>query len=280
MEQYHIYRIKKKSGKFRKICAPCAELKAVQRTILKDLEQRFQAHPCATGFVRGKSIVDNAQVHCAPGTWLLNLDLSDFFDSIHRNQLYPLFLDLGIDPIESLYLCNQCTLPGAGHLPQGAVTSPFLSNLYCRALDQQLSELCQNNHLQYTRYADDMTISGDREDILLVFPAVRQIIRSHRLVINEKKVKLIGPGKRQEVTGINVSTKISCGREHYQQLRTAIHRLNKALNQGRVSPENQLSILGMTIEQLMGEVGFVTFVNPSLISLKNDAKTLYSRLRV
>jgi RNA-directed DNA polymerase len=273
---YHIYYVKKKSGKRRKICAPCAELKARQRVLLKDLEQRLVPHACATGFRKGLSIVDNARAHHGP--WLFNIDLSNFFDSIYIEQLAPRLMANGLSPAEITVITDACILPGAGHLPQGAVTSPFLSNLYCQELDTELNMLCQSRNLAYTRYADDITISGQREDILAVKQSVFDAIRGQGLKVNWQKVDLQGPGRRQEVTGLLVNSKISCGRKQYQELRTAIYRTNKALDQGTIDRTTYQPVLGMAIDTLLGRASFMVHVNPTLISLYNNAKTLASRL--
>lgn len=269
---YHIYYIRKKSGKYRKICAPCPELKEKQRELLRQLEPRLRQHPCATGFRTGKSIVDNARIHQGP--WLFNIDLKDFFDSIHRNQLYPKLIQTGLQPEEANEVCDLTTLPKEGHLPQGAVTSPFLSNVYCYAMDKKLYTLCKSHQLKYSRYADDITISGSKENILAVRDRVFAIIAGNKLQVNWKKVHLQGPGHRQEVTGLLVNSKISCGRKEYQKIRTAVHRGTRALEAG-CSKEDIANAVGMPMETLFGRISFMTYVNPDYNNLKTSAKSLY-----
>jgi retron-type reverse transcriptase len=145
---YTRFEIPKRTGGTRTIVAPSDALKALQRRILKRLLNPLPVHPAATGFVRGRSIVHNARPHAGRGA-VMNLDLRDFFHSIQRERVYFAFRALGWGREASSILANVCT--HEGRLPQGAPTSPALSNVVCRRLDTRLSALAAKFGGQYTR---------------------------------------------------------------------------------------------------------------------------------
>jgi hypothetical protein len=178
---YSRFELPKRSGGTRAIDAPSEALKDLQRRILRRLLAPLPVHPAATGFVRGRSIVDNARPHAARGV-VINIDLADFFPSITAARVRALFRALGWGGEAANILTNICT--HEGRLPQGAPTSPAISNLVCRKLDARLAALMSATELRrfevrdprtgeiiarsaaqeiedgsYTRYADDLTFS-------------------------------------------------------------------------------------------------------------------------
>jgi len=154
--EYTRFTIPKRRGGTRTIKAPNDKLKALQRRILHRLLNPLPMHPAVTGFVRGRSIVDNARPHIGRGV-VINLDLADFFPTITAERVTRMFRALGWDADAAAILSRICT--SEGHLPQGAPTSPAISNLVCRKLDERLTQLVKRFKGQYTRYADDITIS-------------------------------------------------------------------------------------------------------------------------
>ena len=178
---YHVFTIPKRRGGTRQIHAPGDLLKDLQRRIYRRLLSKLPVHPAATGFVRGRSIVDNARPHAGQGV-VINLDLQDFFASIKAERVHKAFRALGWSRESADILTNICTHEGS--LPQGAPTSPALSNLVCRRLDTRLAALAnrvqarlvgtrnprtgellagqregKKGQASYTRYADDLTFS-------------------------------------------------------------------------------------------------------------------------
>ena len=159
--RYRSFVISKRNGSARVIDEPLKELKSIQRKILSYLESiSGQPHSCVHGFVIDRSIVTNAQQHCNPRVkHILNIDLENFFPSITFKRVrgalrkHPFYFS---HPVASL-VAHICTREGV--LPQGAPTSPFISNVICRGLDRDLKKLARNNRAEYTRYADDMTFS-------------------------------------------------------------------------------------------------------------------------
>lgn len=156
-KHYRSFEIKKKSGGSRKIEAPYPALLDCQKWIYKNILSHALLHQAAHGFVEQKSILTNAKNHIGCSE-LLNLDLKDFFPSIGIRRVIKVFNDFGYPNIVSFYLASICCLDGK--LPQGAPTSPVLSNIIAKTLDVRLSLLAKKHKLKYSRYADDMTFSG------------------------------------------------------------------------------------------------------------------------
>ncbi len=231
-ENYIDFGIPKKAGGIRSISAPTGKLKAIQRALNIFLQSVFTPSACATGFVRGKSVRDNARMHLGHSC-IFNIDLEDFFPSITKRMLRnALHRELGeiLQSNEVINtICSLCTVPvpGAGEiLPQGAPTSPVLSNIVLKTLDNELYMLAQQFGLSYSRYADDITFSHSHS-IRRISPECQAIIRKtierHGLKINESKTRTLVPGKRQEVTGVVLSNKLNVPRSYVKLLRTLLH---------------------------------------------------------
>jgi len=244
---YHFKWIRKRSGGHRLIEAPKQTLKQVQEKILREILDRVPAHPAVHGFVRGRSILTNAQPHIGK-RFLLKMDLENFYPTVRYSRVVSIFRSLGYSREVSLWLARLTTscapsslkvpfgesssiwryLPR--HLPQGAPTSPALANLSAFPLDVRLDGLAKTYHLRYTRYADDLTFSGDgrampalREIILLG----EQIIRDERFVVHREKRKVIRESQRQTVTGVVVNKKTNVSRQDYDKLKAILHNCRK-----------------------------------------------------
>ena len=223
--------IPKKSGGQRKISAPIKDLKAIQTAINLLLQAVFVPSSHATGFVVGKSIKDNAMIHVGQ-TCIFNTDLENFFPSITKSMVrkalhQELGAVLGDNDVINL-ICRLCTVPtseGIEVLPQGAPTSPVLSNIVLKSLDEEMVKLAERMGCRYSRYADDITFSHSKS-IRRMSPfwvkEIRKIIERHGLTINEKKTKTYVPGIRREVTGVVVSDSINVSRTYVKQLRTLL----------------------------------------------------------
>jgi len=155
---YREFEIPKRLGGSRNISVPSPTVLSAQRWILSEILSKLEIHSCCYGFVLGRSIVDNARAHLGTKT-LLKLDIKDFFPSISFRQVMKIFLGAGYPVAVSYFLARICCLNKS--LPQGAATSPSLSNLVARRLDMGLAKYTANSGLTYTRYADDLAISGE-----------------------------------------------------------------------------------------------------------------------
>lgn len=230
-KRYSSFTVKKKNGGERIINAPANGLKHILRPINTILNCIADPHFKATGFVPGKSIVDNARQHIGK-QYVYNIDLKDFFHSFHRSwvkygfMLKPFKLDKEKEEIAFL-LASLCTHPFEidGEiktvLPQGAPTSPTITNILCVKLDRRLNGLAKRFNITYTRYADDITFSSQtnvfsKEEFL---EELHRIIKDQKLDINPSKTRLQHNGFRQDVTGLIVNEKVNVNSRYIKQLR-------------------------------------------------------------
>lgn len=205
----------KKNGGIRSICAPSDDLKAMQRRISKVLLSRLQPHDACTGFRKGRSIVTNSTPH-VDKDFVLNIDIKDFFPSIAMPRVIGLFRTLGFDQHASHALAKIVTFEGK--LPQGAPSSPEVANLVCRTLDKRISGFCAPRGFSYTRYCDDITISGagDGSEIMSV---LSRIIREEGFTVNDTKTRVRSRNQRQMVTGVVVNSWANLPREERKRMR-------------------------------------------------------------
>ncbi len=226
-ERYNSYRefsIPKKSGAQRIIQAPCDELKAIQTWIKENILDKFQVSEYAKGFVKGISIYDNAFPHVGKEL-VINIDIKDFFPSITYAQVFKVFYYIGYTREVSHLLTKLCTNAN-DVLPQGSPASPVLSNLVSLKLDKRLSKLAESASCVYTRYADDITFSGDKKIKSLV-PIISEIIIGEGYCINEDKLRLQYSFQRQEVTGLIVNKKVSVPQKTIKEIDDAIYYCTK-----------------------------------------------------
>lgn len=222
---------KKKKGEFRTIDAPVPELKYIQRCLNVILQTLHTPHAAAMGFVPGRSVADNAMRHLGQN-YVYNIDLKDFFPSISAGRIFkrlqakPFCLNAELASLIT-DLCCHTNVDGRRVLPQGAPTSPTLTNIVCERLDRKLQQLAKAYGLKYTRYADDITFSGMSNLFAgdgKFCKALRHIIeQEEHLVINVDKTRLCHRGIRQEVTGLTVNEKANVSRSYVKQLRTMLH---------------------------------------------------------
>ncbi len=223
---YRKLTIPKRTGGSRRIHAPEPSLKKLQRRILRRVLGRLRAHPCATGFEHGHSIVSNALPHRGQAV-VVRMDLKDFFDSTDAKRVQRYFRKIGWNRDASELLVRLCTLDGG--LPQGAPTSPRLSNLVNYHLDARLAGLAHGLGGAYSRYADDITFSFPSDDR----DAIRAAIRTTKLVAKDlgyrlhqhKKLRICRRNARQLVTGLVVNEGVNLPRATRRRLRAVEHRL-------------------------------------------------------
>jgi len=155
--RYTITKIPKRTGGFRQLLVPEDRLKYHQRLILELLYPLFVRRKPVHGFARGYDAISNANEHQGR-PYLLNIDLEDFFPSINRARVLGVLRKLGLPLDTAQAIATLCVLPN--ELPQGAPTSPLISNMICFGMDAELMRFAANNHMRYTRYADDITFSS------------------------------------------------------------------------------------------------------------------------
>jgi retron-type reverse transcriptase len=201
----HYYRethIPKKSGGLRRIYQPSRELKAVQGWILQRILDKTQTSDACRGFQRGQSTRSNAIPHLGCRA-VLTLDIENFFESISAKRVFGIFVNIGYSRKVATILTNLTTVHG--FLPQGAPTSPRLSNLVCYHLDRRMMGLTGGRGVVYTRYADDLSFSAATPDRLKqIHRFVQKIILDEGFVLNADKTRFVGSGRRRQITGLVV----------------------------------------------------------------------------
>ncbi len=229
---YVDFEIPKKAGGVRKISAPVESLKQIQQSLNLLLQALCEVSPEATGFVPGRSIVTNATAHLGSSV-VFNCDLENFFPSItiemvHRTLNGELKCYKPSCRVLSI-LSRLMTVPrtdGVEALPQGAPTSPYISNLILKPLDKRLSKFAENNGYRYTRYADDITFSR-AGSFNPCFPmktdTILSIIEDFGLNVNHKKTRLSFSSGHMEVTGLSFGMKVNVSRRYIKQLRILLH---------------------------------------------------------
>jgi hypothetical protein len=264
-EAYTRWALPKRSGGVRTISAPSPSLKRVQRAILRHLLDPLGAHPCAHGFAKGRSILGNARVHVGREI-VVNGDVSNCFPSVR----WPLVLgalrrDLGgeLSAGAISLLVDLCTAEGG--LPTGAPTSPALLNRVLLRTDEILQEQARRRECLYSRYADDLTFSGDHRAVEMLGVA-RGVLSRIGLSLDPRKTNIFRQGRRQMCTGLVVNEQVSVPRRVRRRLRAAVHQAS----QGRGShwhgqPQSSGS--------LKGRLAFLGMVHPE------EADRLARRLR-
>jgi RNA-directed DNA polymerase len=240
--RYRHFEIPKRSGGMRPIHAPIGLLRELQDKLHQDLKALYRPHPRAHGFIDMRSVATNAADHTGK-RWVLNVDLEDFFPSINFGRIRGLFLK---PPFEmgaaAAAVCAQIATYRNG-LPQGAPTSPALSNFIAAALDRRLLRLARQNKLVYSRYADDITLStmaaqfppavAIREALeggvlkVRAGKALEETIAASGFAINAKKVRIQGHGVQQSVTGLPVNTRVNVERRRIRKIRAMLHAWRK-----------------------------------------------------
>ena len=201
---YQEFWMRKRSGGYRMISAPDKDLQAIQSTIYsRILSSVTIVHPAAVGFRCGRSVVDNAAPHLGK-RYVLKMDIHDFFGSIRSPRVRQTFKKIGYPENVSKVLGALCCLHR--HLPQGAPTSPALSNIVGYEMDRKLAALAAEYGLTYTRYADDLTFSGDVFPKEQIIPQVKRIIRDVKFEPNHKKTHFMNQSSRKIITGVSVAS--------------------------------------------------------------------------
>ncbi|MBC8870552.1 MAG: RNA-directed DNA polymerase [Planctomycetes bacterium] len=247
-ELYRVYPLIK-GRKKRWIEAPRSELKRLQRRLLDSVLYRLVTDESAHGFVRGRSIVTNARRHCGRA-WVVTMDIRDFFPSIGAERVDRQLVSLPMTEVERENLVRLVVRNG--RLPQGAPTSPHLANLVSRRLDLRLKRLAETTGWTYTRYADDLTFSGEGKPGKLV-QIVENIIVDEGFQPACRKTRVMSRHQRQVVTGLVVNDKVALPRPKRRLLRAMLHHLSSA---------NQDSVCLPDIHVIHGHLALAALVDP------------------
>lgn len=235
--KYTIFHVPKKHGGFREIRAPISNIKIIQQKLNSVFQSTFRVKSCVHGFADGRSIVSNAERH-ANKRYVLNVDLKDFFPSINFARVfgmfkaYPYHFPHKVAMVLARICCDEF------EFPQGAPTSPVVSNMICAKMDSQLKHLAQVLKCWYSRYGDDLTFSTSKESFPVelatsgptgtrVGARLEALIKANHFEVNDKKVRLQEFTERQEVTGLVVNKRPNVQRAYRQQIRAMLHAWQK-----------------------------------------------------
>lgn len=241
-KKYTEIKIPKKLRKeeFRKIQIPMNSLEIIQRKLSQILYSVYRPYPCVHGYAVTRSIITNAEAHCRKRI-VLNIDIESFFESINFGRVRGLFISkpYNINPDIATVLAQICCFQNK--LPQGAPSSPVISNMICAKMDAELQRLASKNHVFYTRYVDDMTFSSNKKimptDFVESYNSVgRNIVLSNQLIsiiegngfrINTRKTRLALPSQKQVVTGLVVNQRVNVDRKYIRNIRAMLHAWGK-----------------------------------------------------
>lgn len=276
---YRTWQIPKRDGSMRTITAPKRHLKAAQRWALRNVWDKLPVHGAAHGFLSARSIVTNARAHAGADV-IVKIDIEEFFPTITFRRVKGLLRKAGLSEQVATLLALLSTEPprdavahrgktvyvasGPRSLPQGAPTSPAITNALCRRMDRRLSGLARLLGMKYTRYADDLTFSWKktaphaRAPIGVLLRGATTILRGEGFRVHKKKTAVMRAGMRQAVTGLVVNhapgaPPARVQREVVRKLRAAIK--NRELGRPGKGPE--------TLDQLKGLAAFVYMADPA-----------------
>jgi retron-type reverse transcriptase len=282
---YHLTVLTKESKKFRLIEAPKQHLRHIQRRILAHILDRIPAHPAAHGFVKGRSIKSFAAPHVGRAV-VLRMDLEDFFPSYPARRIQAFFRTIGYPESVADLLGGMCTnsvhfaswkapafqvdrdsfndarrLYSRPHLPQGAPTSPALANLCFYRLDCRLAGLAKSAGAIYTRYADDLAFSGNRDFAARAerfSTSVASILLGSGFSVNHHKTRVMRKGVRQHLAGLVTNERLNVPREEVDRLRAILTNCIRhgAQGQNRIDHPDFRS-------HLAGRIGFVESIHPA-----------------
>lgn len=291
--------LRKKNGGIRILEVPDQGMKGLQRKLLRFF-QHAEISPCAAAYVKGKTLREHAMYH-TDSKILVKLDIKDFFGSVTFPKVFcavdealkrsPLAgPDERFHPDEaasdqeragnryyngqvSWFIARACTLNGA--LPQGAPTSPMLSNMVLLPIDKIISDYCKKNRIRYTRYSDDMIFSGDfQPDRLISF--VGKLLARNGFTLNEDKIVIAGNGRQQKITGVVVNQRPQADRKYRREIRQDIYYigrygLEEHLRRKGLLAENgdQTAQMVKELQKLIGRIVFVLQIDPGNKEFQN-----------
>jgi RNA-directed DNA polymerase len=276
LTHYIRFQVPKKSGGVRELAAPHRDLAAAQRWIFDNVLRKLPTHAAAHGFNAGRSILTNAEPHVGQQI-LVNADLQDFFPTITFHRVCGAFIQLGYSPaVATIFALLTTESPrrlvdyagerfhvatGPRALPQGACTSPALSNLIARRLDSRLAGIAAKLGWTYTRYADDLSFSASTATDKLpqagyLLARIRHIAQDEGFAVNEKKTRVLKRSAAMAVTGVIVNERPAVSRRERRRLRAVLHNANRhgLASQNRANHPHFES-------QLRGQIEFVRMVN-------------------
>lgn len=264
--RYKVYEIKKKNGGTRTIAHPSKELKYVQNVILNVLKAHLPIHRSAFAYVTHKNIKENALLH-VKNPYILKMDFKDFFPSItpglffNECEKHNIYLSKEDEVLIANFLFWKKKRAHKLVLSIGAPSSPFISNFIMYSFDAWISEYCNTNQIEYSRYADDLTFSTKKPGLLTSLPKniSEELNKLYRksIRINAEKTTFVSKARSRKVTGLVLTNdnKVSIGRDKKRQISAMVHQYTL----GNFSDPKD-------IEKLKGIVNFAIYIDPSFLN--------------
>lgn len=272
---YQRFAIPKKTGGVRNISAPMPRLKRIQEWILFNILEKIELHPAAHGFRRGRSIITNAEPHVKSDV-VINVDMENYFPTVTYQRVRGMFKCFGYSEQLATILALICSEPEVAEvlidnqtyyvkqserfLPQGAPSSPAITNIICRGMDARLAYHAKDSGFTYTRYADDITFSGSSvssEKVGRILRRTRYVVEQEGFKLHPEKTRIFRKGSRQEVTGLVVNEKVSVSRKTLRQFRATLFQIEKDGPAGK-----KWGNTSNVLESIEGYSNFVAMVDP------------------
>ncbi len=247
-DHYHRFQIPKRKGGFRTIASPKPTLRKAQSWILREILSKIPLHEAAMAFRPNRSIVDNAHLHKQKGV-IIKMDLKDFFPSIQFRRVKGLFKSFGYNEgVATIFalICTDAARINAKlddknfyvalserYLPQGACTSPAITNIICRKMDKRMTGLAKTYGWTYSRYADDMVFSHPDKGTTTVktmLNCTKSIVKDENFELHPDKLAVLRPHQRQAVTGIVVNETPTVSRRDMRKFRSFLHHYEQVGN--------------------------------------------------
>ncbi len=265
-QSYKLVTIKKKNGADRTIHSPNSFLKSCQKRILNKILVHIPVSKYATAYKSGAKLADNAYPHTNK-KYMLKMDITDFFGSIRFDQVYDTAFNSRYYPKQiGAMLTTLCCLNEV--LPQGAPTSPAISNIVMKNFDENIGNWCKKRDISYTRYCDDITFSSDKP-LYYVFVKAKTMLEDMGFEINKKKTHFITHAARQSVTGLTVNDKVAVSKEYKRQLRQEVYyALKYGLAESIMNSDKTDFVKNNTPDtkryynNLIGRINFVLQIEP------------------
>ncbi len=268
-KRYKRYPISKRnSDEKRMIAQPSKEVKFIQKLLINELRNIFEIHHNAHAYEIGKSIKSNAMPHIN-SRFLLKMDFKDFFPSITPDLLFNISNSIDIifseedKDLLSHLLFWKLRSNSPLRLSIGAPSSPFISNFVMRNFDKALTDICTKKNINYTRYADDITFTTNKKNILFEIPKIVKILlKIHcmgHIKINHEKTVYSSKSRNRHITGVTLTNdnKLSVGRKRKRSVSSLIHKFSLS----KLSPEEVIN--------LRGQLAFINSIEPSFIIRMN-----------
>ena len=255
-EKYYTKKyILKRDGTKRELLVPNNYLKNIQKNILTNVLNGLSPSKYVTSYLKNKSLKDNAIPHQNKKI-ILKLDIKDFFNSIDFEHIYNALPNYIFPSSVKVLLIKLCTYDS--YLPQGAPTSPMLSNLVLKNFDNYIGNYCIKNNISYTRYCDDLTFSGDFDPKILK-NKVQSFIETLGFNLNSHKIKVINQANRQLVTGLVVNEKINVPKKYRKKIRQELYYINKLVLDNHLDKINASK--DKYLASLRGKINYCLSIN-------------------